>query len=325
MQITRALWIYVLATLLWAGVALAEQPEYEVPDTVQQWVKGGHFVEFEGLQIFVHTSGDAPVDGHGVLVVHGMPGSSWDWSRVAPTVAKRTKIVIPDAIGFGQSDKPLAGTYKDNFSFMRQADMYEAIAKAEGLEEVVLVGHDMGQTTALELMTRHDEGKLSFKIRHAILMNGSTLWDMVKLIPLQTEMLARPDKASTEHLDFEKFGERIRGSYGTDVSDEVINAQTAQVFAKNGDLVISQIMRYALEREEFYDRWVGTFAHFRTAPLSLYWGAKDPVAKIAMAERIKTWNPAMDYYPIESASHWPMIETPAIIADAILTRLPLYK
>jgi hypothetical protein len=42
-------------------------------------------------------------------------------------------------------------------------------------------------------------------------------------------MLAKPDKASTEHLDFKKFGESIRGLYGTDVSDEFLEA------AKTGD------------------------------------------------------------------------------------------
>jgi pimeloyl-ACP methyl ester carboxylesterase len=175
-------------------------------------------------------------------------------------------------------------------------------------------------------MTRQDEGKLSFKIRHAILLDGSSLVDMVKLVPMQVELLKRPDKAETKHQDFKKFAEGLRSSYGKgNATDEILNAQTAQVFAKDGDLIIAQTLRYLDERKEFYDRWIGTFAHFRTAPLSLYWGVQDPVAVIAMADRIKLWSPTTDLYKIEESGHWPSIEVPDIIADAILARIPLYR
>jgi pimeloyl-ACP methyl ester carboxylesterase len=229
-------------------------------------------------------------------------------------------------IGFGQSDKPKKGTFKENFSLMRQADLFEAVAKAEGLKEVVLVAHDMGQTVGLELMTRHDEGKLSFKIRHAILLDGSTLVDMVELVPLQKKLLEMPDKALTEHLDFKEYAEGSRSSYGKgNATDEILTAQAAQTFAKGGDLIIAQTLRYLDERREFYDRWVGTFTNFRTAPLSVYWGVQDPVAVIAMADRIKLWSPTTDLYKIQESGHWPSIEVPDIISDAILARIPLYR
>ncbi len=290
---TKSRFITVLTVmslmLFFIGTAMAES-KHPVPQTVKDWVSEGKFMKFEGLDIFVHSSGRAPVEGHGVLIVHGMPGSSWDFSKVVPSVAKRTKVVVLDMIGFGQSDKPKKGTYKENFSLMRQADMYEAVARAEGLKDVVLVAHDMGQTVGLELMARHDEAKLSFKIRHAILLNGSTVWDMVELNQMQKDMLKAPDKALTEHLDFKDFAEGLRMTYAKgNATDEILNAQAAQVFAKDGDLVISQIFRYSLEREEFYDRWVGTFSNFRTAPLSIYWGVEDPVARVGMAERMKLW------------------------------------
>lgn len=182
-------------------------------ESLKTWIDGGHYSTFDGKKVFVHASGTAPVEGHGVLVVHGYPGSSWDFSNVVAKVEKNTKIVVPDMIGFGQSDKPLEGTFKDNFSLMRQADLYEAIAESEGLEEVILLAHDMGQSVGLELMTRQDEGKLSFKIRHAILLDGSTLVDMVELDPLQVEGLKAGDKALTEHKDFNEYATGMLASF----------------------------------------------------------------------------------------------------------------
>ena len=118
----------------------------------------------------------------------------------------------------------------------------------------------------------------------------------------------------------------VAGAMAEDnATDEILNAQTAQVFAKDGDLTIAQTLKYLDERREFYDRWVGTFAHFRTAPLSIYWGVQEPVAVIAMANRIKLWSPTTDLYKIQESGHWPSIEVRDIIADAILCRLPLYR
>jgi pimeloyl-ACP methyl ester carboxylesterase len=294
-------------------------------ESLKTWIDGGHYSTFDGKKVFVHASGTAPVEGHGVLVVHGYPGSSWDFSNVVAKVEKKTKIVVPDMIGFGQSDKPLEGTFKDNFSLMRQADLYEAIAKSEGLEEIILLAHDMGQSVGLELMTRQDEGKLSFKIRHAILLDGSTLVDMVELDPLQVEGLKAGDKALTEHKDFNEYATGMFASFAPENrKQETVENMTQQIFANDGDLVIDQILLYLTERKEFYDRWVGTFAHFRTAPLSIYWGVQDPVAVVAMADRIKTWSPRTDLYKLQHSGHWPSIENPEIIADAVLARMPIY-
>ncbi len=152
---------------------------------LQEWIDQGRMVKANGYNIFLVTAGKAKTKGHGVLIVHGFPGSSWDWSGVVPEVAKRTRVVIPDMIGMGRSDKPQTGTFDDHYSLFKQADLYEAIAEQEGLTDVMLVAHDMGQSVASELMKRHQEKTLNFKIRHAIIFDGSTLVNLVNLIPMQ--------------------------------------------------------------------------------------------------------------------------------------------
>ena len=92
--------------------------------------------------------------------------------------------------------------------------------------------------------------------------------------------------------------------------------------AKGGAKVMSNIVRYLLERKEFYDRWVGTFTGFHSAPMTVLWGLDDPVAKVAMADRVKAWRPETDLYKLEGIGHWPSIEAPDIIAEAIIHRLP---
>jgi len=308
------------------GTAPAAMAKEEMPQCIKDWAAQGRFMKFNRHKIFVHASG--PKGKEGVLVVHGYPGSSWDFSGVVGPVSEKTRIVVPDMVGFGQSDTPLTGTFKDNFSLLKQADLYEAVAADEGLETVILVAHDMGQTVGLELMARQEEGKLPFRIKHAILLNGSTLVDMVKLTPGQQKSLKMPDKALAKAAPPEEWHKDIAPSYGSkmqsskDKLDMALDCQVAQIYANDGGRVMSNIVRYLLERKEFYDRWVGTLTNFRSAPMTVIWGEDDPVAVEPMAERIKAWRPYTDLYLLEGVGHWPSIEAPDVIAEAILHRLP---
>ena len=48
-----------------------------VPKNLAKWRDEGSVKEIHGHQILVHASGPVSDDGHGVLYVHGYPGSSW--------------------------------------------------------------------------------------------------------------------------------------------------------------------------------------------------------------------------------------------------------
>jgi len=318
----------LIASAALTDTAMAQDKSGPYPKSLQKWVDGGKYVKFQGLDIFVHTSGEDPVKGHGVLVVHGYPGSSWDFADVAAKVQKKTKIVVPDMIGFGQSDTPLKGTFKDNFSLFRQADLFEAVAAAEGLETVIFVAHDMGQTVGLELMARQEEGNLPFRIKHAILLNGSTIVDLIETTPGQKASLELPDRALTDDPPKEAWYKDLTPTYGAKMQGrdgavkKALDCQIAQIYANDSAKVISNIVRYLLERKAFYDRWVGTFTGFHSAPLTVLWGLDDPVALESMADRVKAWRPETDLYKLKGIGHWPSIEAPDVIAEAILHRLP---
>ena len=114
--------LLILSTLAVAlGGGSTPAGAQDMPECIADWTSRGHFVEVDGHQIFVHASGAEGAEG--VLVVHGYPGSSWDFAEVVGPVAEKSRIVVPDMLGFGQSDKPLDGTYKQYYSLMKQADI----------------------------------------------------------------------------------------------------------------------------------------------------------------------------------------------------------
>ncbi len=287
---------------------------------LQQWIDQGRFIEVDGNKIFLVTAGKAQTKGEGVLIVHGFPGSSWDWSGVVPKIAKRTRVVVPDMLGFGRSDKPQSGTFEDHYSLFKQADLYEAVAKQEGLTEVMLVAHDMGQSVASELMKRHQEGTLNFKIRHAIIFDGSTLINLVNLLPMQIKALEAPDTLGPDmpkDVIMKDLDDSFADTYPA--SEETLNIMADQILHNEGDRVFNRQIRYMNQRKEKLQRWTAGIVNFN-GPVSMFWAEDDPVSVVKMAYAWKDMQPKIELHIWPGVAHWPMIDVPDRVAKVILDR-----
>lgn len=297
--------------------------KYPYPDILKDWVDAGRYTTVDGDKLFVRSAGEADTEGRGVLIVHGFPGSSWDWRGVVPLVAEHTKVVVVDMLGYGHSDKPQDTSFMDSYSLFKQADRFEEVARGEGLTDVMLVIHDMGQSVGSELMKRQQEGKLSFHINHAIVFNGSTLINMVQKNPLQESLLAMPEQPLDKDLPWGKFTAEggLAGSFSKDypASDETLDAMTAQIFCNEGDRIMPTLIRYMTQRMEELQRWTSGIADFN-GPVSMFWGVQDPVSVVAMADTWKMLSPHIELHKWADGAHWPSIENPERVAKIILDR-----
>jgi len=287
---------------------------------LQEWIDQGRFIEVNGNKIFMVTAGKAEKKGHGILIVHGFPGSSWDWSGVVPQLAKRTRVVVPDMVGFGQSDKPQTGTFDEHYSLLKQADLYEAVAKKEGLTEVMLVIHDMGQSVGSELMKRHQEGTLPFKIRHAIVFNGSTLINLVVLAPMQKKGLDAPDTLGPD-MPKDVVMKDLNDSFGKvhPAGERTLSNMADQILANEGDRVFNRQIRYMIQRQKLLQRWQAGIINF-DGPVSMFWGELDPISVVKMADAWKDMQPKIELHKWPDVAHWPMIDVPDRVAKVILDR-----
>lgn len=92
--------------------------------------------------------------GPHVVLLHGIPGSAATWDGVAERLAETCRVVVPDLIGFGESDR---STDIDGLGAEEQAVALEAALDRLGVERVVLAGHDFGGPVALTLLRRRPE------------------------------------------------------------------------------------------------------------------------------------------------------------------------
>ncbi len=303
---------------------MIEAAKPAVPNQLKKWREEGQILEVKGHQIFVHDQG--PKTDDAVFIVHGYPGSSWDFQGVVERIGDKARTVVMDMRGFGLSEKPLEGTYQENYTLELQADLYVALAQKLGLKSVILVAHDMGQTVGLELMARFEESRTAFRIRHAILLDGSTLVDMIQLQPFQAELLKEPAVAYDDDMPWQDIVDLFPGTFGKETKarddfDEIVTCMSHQIDYDHGSRVMGSIGHYLKERKEEFERWSRTLFTFKHAPMTVIWGVQDPVAVIAMADRIKKERPVTDLYKYEDSGHWPSIEWPDRIGDAIIARL----
>ena len=87
--------------------------------------------------------------GAPVMLIHGSgPGvSAWaNWRGVIPALSERFRVIAPDMVGFGFTDRPEGIAY-ERATWVRQAiDLMDAL----GLERVDLVGNSFGGAISLD-------------------------------------------------------------------------------------------------------------------------------------------------------------------------------
>jgi haloalkane dehalogenase len=99
---------------------------------------------------------EGPREGELVLLLHGEPSWSFLYRRViGGLVAAGRRVVAPDMIGFGRSDKP---TNREDYTYARHVEwMRELLFEHLDLADVTLFGQDWGSLVGLRLVGEHPE------------------------------------------------------------------------------------------------------------------------------------------------------------------------
>jgi 2-hydroxymuconate-semialdehyde hydrolase len=83
-------------------------------------------------------------EGQPVLLLHGFPTSADLWRREAWLIAQRMRVIAPDLIGYGHSEKPVSADLSEPAQVGYVLELLEAL----GVTEVAIVGHDIGGAMA---------------------------------------------------------------------------------------------------------------------------------------------------------------------------------
>lgn len=92
-------------------------------------------------------------DGDPVVLLHGIPQSSYEWRHVIPHLTDRFRVIAPDLRGLGDSSRPTTGYDKQTVA----SDVWRLVHDHLKIDRFFLVGHDWGGPTAFALACAHPE------------------------------------------------------------------------------------------------------------------------------------------------------------------------
>jgi haloalkane dehalogenase len=107
-----------------------------------------------GGTLRIHYVDEGSTNAEPVLLMHGDPTWSFLYRKMIPILVEAgCRVVAPDLVGFGRSDKP---AHRSDYSYQRHVDWMTAILEILDLRHITLVGHDWGGLIGLRLATEHE-------------------------------------------------------------------------------------------------------------------------------------------------------------------------
>lgn len=296
---------------VWPSTAQAGERETLSP-AAQNWEATGSYMTVNGHRIFYHDVGEGPV----ILLLHGHPGSSYDWHAIVEILKPRARLISFDHVGWGLSDKPRAFSY----SLFQAADIAEGVLAELGVTEAHVVSHDISTSVHNELMARHLEGSLSFNMLSAMLTNGSML-QWISSEPDEQNLAAHNETLFEAMRQFAQITpqymkETLRRMTLGNLSDEHLAMMTELFMRDDGKNLLAAQSNYMRERYIHADRWIGAIEKFK--PLRIVWGADDPIANVGIGRELAERAPQASYLEIKGLGHFPNAEGPEKIAEQIL-------
>lgn len=274
----------------------------------------------------IHAIDDGPRDAPTVVLFHGNPMWCFLWRKVigalrATDEGRRLRIVAPDLLGFGLSDKPRA---PEEHTVTLHVETMRAALRALDVRPQLLVGQDWGGPIAAGVAkTLADEGLPPDAL---FFLNTSVL----------------PPKRPIRATAFHRFANR---PFVSDVAFKALLFPVPVMRSVQGDrssLGLRQLAAYAWPLRHYSDRAgpiglarmvphrephpslealdaIGAWVAQWKGPMGLVWGQKDPILGRAFARHREAFPQAI--VTATEAGHFLQEEVPAPIAETIVKLL----
>ncbi|KVX03081.1 haloalkane dehalogenase [Shewanella frigidimarina] len=109
----------------------------------------------EGGELRVHYLDEGPKDAAPILLLHGEPTWSFLYRKMIPILVNAGhRVIAPDLIGFGRSDKP---TKRLDYTYQRHVDWMKSFMLQLNLTDITLVCQDWGGLIGLRLAAEESE------------------------------------------------------------------------------------------------------------------------------------------------------------------------
>jgi len=253
------------------------------------------FLQIDGNKIRYLESGDSKKT---LVLIHGLGASAERWDQVIPLFSDDYRVVVPDLIGFGYSDKPLVDYTTEFFSEFLKNFFIESDIKRPNL-----IGSSLGGQIAAEYTTSHPQ-----EIEKLILVSPSG--NMEKSTPaLDAYIMAAlyPNEQSAKNAF-----ELMEGS-GHSVHEGIVTGFVERMQLPNAKLAFMSTL-LGIKNSELITSKLQTIS----IPTLIIWGSNDPVIPIQYAEHFVSTIQDCRFFRMDGCGHTPYVQYPNAFASKVL-------
>jgi pimeloyl-ACP methyl ester carboxylesterase len=268
------------------------------------WREPPHYAIVHGYRRAYRDLGSGPV----LLLLHGIGDSSATWSSVAPILAADFRVIVPDLLGHGASDKPRA-----DYGVGPYACGMRDLLSVLDIERATVVGHSLGGGVAMQFAYQFPE-----RCERLVLVGsggaGAHVHPLMRLLssPLGEPALAlstfptvRPWARLVEHvapLIPGVFGPGQDLVRGLDIYDALSDAMARRAFLRT----LRSVVDGQGQVVTMLDRCYLT----QGMPTQLVWGARDRMVPVSHAYDAETAMPGSRLEIFPESGHFPHEDEP---------------
>ncbi|AZM77489.1 alpha/beta fold hydrolase [Streptomyces sp. KPB2] len=267
-------------------------------------------VTVDGARVACWESG--PGDAEPVLLLHGYPADHHCWRHQVPPLSDRYRVITPDLLGWGASERPLHLSFDYDTEVARLGRLLDALE----LDAVNLAGHDYGGFLSLGLAQAHPG-----RVRRLAILNSraqgtfTRRWYAVfSLVSLagRTPALRRPaTRLPYAALHRRALAPLVRAGH---LEPGVLDGYVDWMATPEGRRwLLHYFGDYRTPPRPELRR------HLRdlTCPTAVVWGRADPYLSPAIATELAGSVPGAELTLLDDAGHWVMDERPDAVTAAL--------
>lgn len=253
------------------------------------------FLQIDGNKIRYLESGTSK---NTLVLIHGLGASAERWDKVIPLFENHYKVIVPDLVGFGFSDKPLVDYTPEFFS-----DFIDKFFTATNIEQANIIGSSLGGQIAIEYASLHPE-----KIKKLVLVSPAGI--MKHSTPaLDAYIMAAmyPNEQNAKNAF-----ELMEGS-GRSADESIVNAFVKRMRLPNAKLAFMSSL-LGLKNSKLITSKLQTIL----IPTLIIWGSNDPIIPITFADNFLSAIQNSQLHRIDNCGHTPYVQDPHTFASAVL-------
>ncbi len=253
------------------------------------------FLEVDGNKIRYLESDDSKKT---LVLIHGLGASAERWDQVIPLFADNFRVVVPDLIGFGYSDKPLVDYTPEFFS-----EFLKKFFVASEIKRPSLIGSSLGGQISAEFAASYpqDTEKLILVSPAGAMKQSTPALDAYIMAALY------PNEQSAKNAF-----ELMEGS-GKNIPEKTVNGFIERMQLPNAKLAFMSTL-LGLKNSELVSSKLQTIS----VPTMIIWGSNDPVIPINYSDSFVSAIQDCRFFRMDGCGHTPYVQDPHVFASKVM-------